>query len=141
MATIGTYLTFNGNAEDVFNFYKSVFGGEFATFQRFKDTGHGDNLSDQDKEKIMHVALPVGNSILMASDAVESMGNKVIEGTNFSLSVDAKSEDEANAIFSGISAGGKVTMAMEKTFWGAYFGMCTDKFGIQWMVNYDYPKQ
>ena len=140
MASIGAYLNFQGNTEEVFNFYKSVFGGEFATFQRFKDTGHGDNLSVEDKEKIMHVSLPIGNTVLMASDMLESMGHNRVKGNDFSLSVDTASEDEANKIFNGLSAGGTVTMPLEKTFWGAYFGMFTDKFGVQWMVNHDYAK-
>ena len=142
MASINTYLTFDGNAEEAFNFYKSVFGGEFTVLQRFENMPQTENMSDADKAKIMHVSIPIGkDSILMASDTTGAKNHRHIAGNNFSLSVNADSEEEASKLFNGISAGGAVTMPMEKTFWGAYFGMCTDKFGIQWMVNYDYPKQ
>ncbi|MCW3089905.1 MAG: glyoxalase [Ferruginibacter sp.] len=138
MATVNPYLNFNGNTEAAFNFYKSVFGGEFVTLQRFKDTPHGESMSAEDKEKIMHIALPIGEgTILMATDALESMGQKVNPGDNFSLAISPESEEEANRFFNSLSEGGKVTMPLEKMFWGAYFGMLTDKYGIQWMVNYD----
>ncbi len=141
MASIHTYLTFPGNTEEVFNFYRSVFGGEFKVLQRFKDMGQGDKISDADAEKIMHVALPVGNqSVLMGNDSISSFGPPPQMGNNIAVSLDAESEDEAKRLFDGLSAGGKITMPMEKTFWDAYFGMFTDKFGINWMVNYDYNK-
>ena len=143
MATVNTYLNFNGNTEEAFNFYKSVFGGEFTTLQRFKDTPHADKIPASEQEKIMHVALPIGKTaVLMATDAVESMGQKISStGNNYSIAIEAESEDEATKIFKGLSEGGTVTMPLEKTFWNAYFGMFNDKFGIQWMVNYTYPKQ
>ncbi len=142
MKTINPYLNFPGNAEQAFIFYKSVFGGEFVGLTRFKDTPETDKLSDKEKEKIMHISLPVGNeNILMATDALESMGHKVTPGTNFHLSIEAESKEEAEKIFKGLSPGGKVTMPLSDTFWGSYFGMLTDKFGIQWMVSYTYPKQ
>jgi len=141
MITINPYLNFNGNTEDAFNFYKSVFGGEFTSLQRFKDTPHGEQLPASDKEKIMHVALPVGKGvILMATDILESMGQKLNAGNNFSLTIQPESETEAEKYFNKLSAGGTVTMPLEKAFWGAYFGMLTDKFGIQWMVNYEYSQ-
>ena len=141
MATLNPYLNFNGNTEEAFNFYKSVFGGEFITLQRFKDTPEADRVAPADKDKIMHVSLPIGKgNILMATDAVESMGHKLTVGNNFSLSISAESEKEADKIFNGLSAGGKVDVPMSKMFWGAYFGMLTDRFGIQWMINYDFPK-
>jgi PhnB protein len=141
MATLNPYLNFNGNAEDAFNFYKSVFGGEFITLQRFKDTPEADRVPPADKDKIMHIALPIGKgNILMATDAVESMGHKLVEGNNFMLSIGADSEKEADKLFNGLSTGGKVEVPMSKMFWGAYFGMFKDKFGIKWMINYDYPK-
>ena len=140
MAAINTYLTFDGNTEEVFNFYKSVFGTEFVTFQRFKDMPQSDEMPAGEGERVMHVSLPIGHgSILMGSDT--SLKHQHTPGNNFSLSLDAASEDEANRLFNGLSEGGNVTMPMEKMFWGAYFGMFTDKFGIQWMVNHDYPKQ
>ena len=141
MATLNPYLNFKGNTEEAFNFYKSVFGGEFIVLQRFKDTPEADRVPPADKEKIMHVSLPIGKgNILMATDAIESMGHKLTVGNNFSLSISADSEKEADKLFNGLSAGGNVEVPMSKMFWGAYFGMFTDKFGIKWMINYDYPK-
>jgi PhnB protein len=142
MATLNPYLNFNGNTEEAFNFYKSVFGGEFITLQRFKDTPMADKIASADQDKIMHVALPIGQgNILMATDALESMGQKLAVGNNISLSLEVDSEAEADKLFGALGAGGQVTMPLEKAFWGAYFGMVTDKFGIQWMVNYSYPQQ
>ena len=142
MAALNTYLNFLGNTEEAFNFYKSVFGGEFAMLQRFKDTPEAGKLSASDQDKIMHIALPVGKeSVLMATDALESMGHKLSVGNNFSISVSTESKEEADKFFNGLSAGGQVTVPLEKAFWGAYFGMLTDKFGIQWMVSYDANRQ
>jgi PhnB protein len=141
MTAINPYLNFAGNTEEAFNFYKFVFGGEFAMVQRFKDTQQCDQVPDSEKNMIMHISLPVGKgNILMATDALESMGHKLTEGNNFSLCIDADSEAEADKLFKALSDGAVVTMPLEKAFWGAYFGMLTDKFGIQWMVNYDYNK-
>lgn len=137
MATLNTYLNFNGNTEEAFNFYKSVFGGEFLVVQRFGDTPGCDGMPSGDKEKIMHIALPIGPNILMGTDVTQPMPAATF-GTNVSLSVDAASEEEAKTLFEGLSAGGTVTMPLEKAFWGALFGMATDKYGIQWMVNHDY---
>ncbi|RST25927.1 VOC family protein [Chryseobacterium lacus] len=140
MATVNTYLTFNGNCEEAFNFYKSVFGGEFAYIGRFGEMPEGDGYSvpEADKNKIMHVGLPIGNTILMGSDTGGDWATKLIEGNNFSVSVNTESKEEADCIFNGLAAEGQITMPMENTFWGAYFGMLTDKFGIQWMVNFDH---
>lgn len=141
MAAINPYLNFLGNTEEAFNFYKSVFGGEFAMIQRFKDTPESDKLSAEEQNKLMHIALPIGNgNVLMGTDALESMGHTLTVGNNFSLSISADSKEEAEKIFNGLAEGGDVEMAMQDTFWGAYFGMTADKFGIKWMVNYDYPK-
>ena len=142
MVTINPYLNFLGNTEEAFNFYKSVFGGEFQTLQRFKDVPGTENITAEEKEKIMHVSLPIGNGVvLMATDALESMGHKLTIGDNINLSINVDSEKEADQLFSALSAGGKVEMPLEKTFWGAYFGMFKDKFGIKWMINYDYNKK
>ena len=141
MASLNPYLNFNGNAEEAFIFYKSVFGGEFVTLQRYKDTPEAGEVAEKDKDKIMHIALPIDGNILMATDALESMGQKVNPGNNFFLSVDTKSTQEAGEVFNKLSSGGKVLMPLEDTFWGSYFGMCTDKFGIQWMVSYDKKDQ
>ena len=139
MPSINPYLNFNGNAEEAFNFYKSVFGGEFHMVMRMKDAPaeHRMHSKGEELEKIMHIALPIGNgNILMASDVPESF-QKIIFGTNFSISISAESDKETDRIFNGLSAGGKVTMPLSNTFWGSYFGMCTDKFGIHWMVSHD----
>lgn len=142
MATLNPYLNFPGNTEEAFNFYKSVFGGEFAALQRFKDTPEADKVLPADADKIMHISLPIGKgNILMGTDAIESMGHKLTTGNNFSLSIAADSEEEADKIFNGLSQDGQVTVPMQKMFWNAYLGMLNDKFGIQWMVNYDYNQQ
>jgi PhnB protein len=141
MATINPYLNFLGNTEEVFNFYKSVFGGEFSAFVRFKDMPGAGPIPEADANKIMHVALPIGKgNVLMGTDALESMGHKLTAGDNFSLSIAVDSKAEADKLFNGISAGGKVEMPLADAPWGAYFGMAKDKYGIQWMVNYDKPK-
>lgn len=137
MATINTYLNFNGNCEAAFNFYKSVFGGEFIFLGRFEEMPEGDGykVKDSDKNKIMHVSLPIGKTILMGSDTVGDWGPKFVQGNNFSVSITPENKEEADKLFKGLSAGGHITMPMENTFWGSYFGMLTDKFGINWMVN------
>jgi PhnB protein len=140
MAQVNPYLTFNGTCEAAFNFYKSVFGGDFPYIGRFKDMP-GD-VPEAAKELIMHVSLPISKeTILMGSDSSEAFGQTTIIGNNFSVSLNAESEDEARKLFEGLSAGGKITMPLDKTFWGAFFGMFTDKFGINWMVNYDYEQK
>ncbi len=138
--TVNAYLTFNGNCEEAFNLYKSVFGGEFVYFGRFKDVRgamEGKKVSAADAEKIMHVSLPISmETILMGSDTSEAMGQKATAGNNFSLSVGTGSKREADKLFNGLSAGGKITMPMNTAFGGSYFGMFTDRFGIQWMISY-----
>jgi PhnB protein len=142
MTSMNPYLNFPGNTEDAFNFYKSVFGTDFVTLQRFKDTPDAERFPAGDRDKIMHVALPIGKgNILMATDALESMGHSLTVGNNFSISVSADNKEEADRIFNGLSDKGQVTVPLADTFWGAYFGMLTDKFGIQWMVSYDKPRQ
>ena len=141
MATINPYLNFLGNTEEVFNFYKSVFGGEFSAFVRFKDMPAAGPISEADASKLMHVALPIGKgNTLMGTDALESMGHKLTVGDNFSLSVSADSKAEADKLFTALSAAGKVEMPMSDSPWGSYFGMSQDKFGIKWMISYDAPK-
>nr|WP_294790142.1 VOC family protein [uncultured Mucilaginibacter sp.] len=136
MATINPYLNFQGNTEEAFNFYKSVFGGEFAMVMRFSDTEHGANVPDEDKDKIMHIALPIWGNMLMGTDCLTSMGQKLNFGDNFSISVSPDSMAETEAIFKGLSEGANVIVPLKKEFWGDYFGLLFDKFGIQWMVNY-----
>lgn len=138
MATFNPYLNFSGNTEEAFNFYRSVLGGEFLTVQRFKDTPEADKVPAEVRDKIMHIALPIGkDNILMATDALESMGHPLKMGNNFYISISADTEKEADKLFNGLSAGGTVTMPLARAFWGAYFGMFTDKFGVQWMVSCD----
>jgi PhnB protein len=141
MPAVNPYLNFNGNTEEVFEFYKSVFGGEFPMVMRFKDVPPQYKMSESEGEKIMHIALPIGQgSMLMGSDVPDAYG-KVVIGTNFYVSISVESEGEANRLFNGLSAGGQVTMPLEKSFWGSYFGMFKDKFDVQWMISYDYNQQ
>ena len=141
MARINAYLNFPGNTEEAMNFYKSVFGGDFTVFQRFRDIPGGEKMSDEDQEKMMNISLPLrGGSVLMATDTLDSMGQELVVGNNFHLAVQATSEREADAIFEKLSAGGQVRLAMNKAFWNAYFGMLVDRFGIQWMIAFDYPQ-
>ena len=138
MATLNIYLNFSGNTEEAFNFYKSVFGGEFAALQRFKGTAEAGKIPAHEQDKILHVALPVGQGImLMATDALESMGQTLTKGNNFHISISAESEEEANILYNKLAEDGQVYMPLEKAYWGDYFGMLTDKFGIQWMVSYN----
>ncbi|HEX8251124.1 MAG TPA: VOC family protein [Pyrinomonadaceae bacterium] len=142
MATINPYIHFDGNTEEAFNFYKSVFGGEFAALMRYKDVSQaegcdGMQVAENDLEKIMHITLPFGNgNVLMANDVLESMG-QVSEVNNFSLAASAESREDADKLFNELSDGGKVEMPLADAFWGAYFGMTHDKFGVRWMVSYD----
>lgn len=139
MATINTYLNFPGNTEEAFNFYKSVFGGEFSFMARFRDTPEGENMKEEEKEKIMHMGLPIGKGgSLMATDALESQGFTLTQGNNYNICVSTETEEEAEKLFYGLSAGGKILVPLEKASWGSYFGMFNDKFGISWMINYDY---
>jgi PhnB protein len=140
MATINPYLNFNGNTEEVFNFYKSVFGGEFSMIMRYKDAPKEQQMGESDGEKIMHMSLPIGeHTILMGSDWPEAYGNPS-GGKNVSLSISAESKEQADQLFNGLSAGGDASMPMSDTFWGSYFGMLTDKYGFSWMVSYDEKK-
>ena len=138
MALINPHINFNGNAEEAFNFYKSVFGGEFARIVRFKDLPAGGHpIAEKEANKIMHIALPIGGNILMGNDVPEFMG-KVNENENRSkISISAESREEADKLFNGLSAGGSVEMPMDDSPWGSYFGMFRDKYGIEWMVDYD----
>jgi len=136
MALINPYLNFLGNTEEAFNFYKSVFGGEFAMVMRFSDTEHGANVPEEDRNKIMHIALPIGGNMLMATDSLPSMGQSLNIGNNFSISVNGDSLEHTEHLFNGLSAGGNVIVPLKKEFWGDYFGLFFDKFGVQWMVHY-----
>ena len=140
MAQINPHINFNGNAEEAFNFYKSVFGGEFAMIMRFKDIASPENpVSENEANKIMHIALPIGKNILMANDVPESMGPTNENENRSKISVSAESKEEADKIFNGLSAGGQIEFPIGDSPWGSYFGMFRDKYGIEWMVDFD-PK-
>jgi PhnB protein len=140
MALINPHINFNGNAEEAFTFYKSVFGGEFAMIMRLKDlSGPEFPVAENDANKIMHIALPVGKNVLMGNDIPEAMG-RVNENENRSkISISAESKEEADKLFNGLSAGGEIEMPIADSPWGSYFGMFRDKYGIEWMVDFD-PK-
>ena len=138
MAQINPYINFNGNTEEAFHFYKSVFGGEFATIIRFGDMPNPDfPIPEAENNKIMHIALPIGKNVLMGNDVPEFMG-KVNENENRSkISISAESREEADTLFNGLSKDGKIEMPIAYSPWGSYFGMFRDKFGIEWMVDFD----
>lgn len=133
---INPYLNFNGNTEQAFNFYKSIFGGDFPMLMRFKDTPGCEDMPEVEQNHVMHVALPVGSSMLMGTDVPASMP-QVTFGSAVSLCVSVDSREDADRIFSALSDGAKIEMPMDDMFWGDYFGHLTDKFGISWMISYD----
>lgn len=145
MASVNVYLTFNGNCEEAFNFYKSVFGGDFPYVGRFNEMPPQPSqppLPEEMGNKIMHVSLPISTeTMLMGSDTGGEWGAGYQQGNNFSISVSTESKNEADKLFIGLSAGGKVIMPMNDTFWGSYFGMLTDQFGVNWMVGFDAQPQ
>ena len=130
------YLNFAGNAEEAFRFYQTVFGGELF-IQRMSETPGSENLPENERNYAMHVAIPVGNGqYLMASDCLDSAGHVLNVGNNNYISITPDSREEADRLFNGLSAGGKVEMPMEEMFWGDYFGSFEDKFGVRWMINF-----
>ena len=140
MKIVNVYLTFNGDCEAAFNFYKSVFGGEFTYVGKFKDMPpqEGAQMSAADGEKIMHITLPISKETsLMGSDTGGEWSSSFVKGNNFSISVSVDSQQEADRIYQALAKGGNASMPMNKTFWGSYFGMLTDSFGINWMVSFD----
>lgn len=141
MASVNVYLTYDGNCEEAFNFYKSVFGGEFTYVGRFKEMPPQEGqppLPEDMGNRIMHISLPVSKETsLMGSDTGGEWASSYLQGNNFSISINAESKEEADRLYNGLSAGGQATMPMDKTFWGDYFGMFTDKFGINWMVSFN----
>ena len=140
MPQINPYINFNGNAEEAFHFYQSVFGGEFATIMRFKDMANDDfQVSEKEANKIMHIALPIGKNVLMANDVPESMGKTNENEHRSKIAINVASKEEADKLFNGLSAGGNIEMPIGDSPWGSYFGMFRDKFGIEWMVDFD-PK-
>lgn len=136
--TLNAYLTFDGNCEEAFNFYKTIFGGEFSFIGRFKDMPAEQPVPEELKDKIMHMSLPLTRDImLMGSDTFAPYSPPLIQGNNITLSVSVETEDEAIRIYNGLSQGGEVIMPLGEVFWAALFGMFTDKYGINWMVNFE----
>ncbi len=141
MARTSTYLNFPRNTEEAFTYYKSIFGGEFNAggIRRFRDIPTQDGmqpLAEEDKDLVMHVELPiVGGHILMGTDAPESMGFKIVFGNNIFINLEPDTREETRNLFIGLSQGGKITTELQDMFWGALFGGCTDKFGVQWTFN------
>jgi PhnB protein len=140
MTKLNAYITFNGNCEEAFNFYKSAFGGEFLYIGRYKDVPPTDRqiFPLENDEKIMHVTLPISKeTVLMGCDSPEAHGQGTIFSNNISLSINTDSKEEADRLFNELSVGGQIKMSMSQTFWGAYFGMLTDRFGINWLISCD----
>ncbi|MDP2666706.1 MAG: VOC family protein [Candidatus Diapherotrites archaeon] len=142
MIQVNAYLNFAGNTEDAFRFYQSVFGGELTPVVRFKDMPmEGVTISKEDENKVMHVGLSIGQGhMLMATDVLESLGQKLIKGNNIHLSIHPDSKEEADRLFHALSQGGKIEMPIADQPWGDYYGSLQDQFSIQWLVNYRYPK-
>lgn len=137
MPKINTYLNFDGKAEEAFNFYKSVFGGEFSSLNRMSDMPGAEQLSENERGRLMHISLPIGpDDVLMASDIAPSMGQTLALGNHSYISVFADNREEADRLFAGLSEGGTIEMPLEDTFWGDYFGSFLDKYGVGWMINY-----
>ena len=139
MASINPHINFNGNAEEAFNFYKSVFGGDFVKVVRFKDLASPEMPIDKKEEnKIMHIALPIGkHSLLMANDVPEFLGRTNENENRSKIVISAETKEEADKLFNGLSSGGTVEMPIADSPWGSYFGMFRDKYGIEWMVDFD----
>ncbi len=139
MVAINPYINFNGNAEEAFAFYKSVFGGEFTTLMRFKEVA-GFPVSEKEAHKIMRIALPIGNSVLIANDVPEQMGPVDEKENRSKIAISTKSREEAEKIFTGLSVGGEVEMPLSESPWGSIFAMFRDKYGIEWTIEYDPDK-
>ncbi len=139
MTKVNPYLTFNGNCLEAFNFYKSVFGGDFSFFGKFSqvpDQEGAPKVPEDKKDQIMHVSLPISKeTVLMGSDTLEPFDENDLLKSNITISIQTDTKEKADKLFKDLSVGGSQTMPMSETFWGAYFGMITDKFGIKWMVD------
>ena len=137
MTKVNPYISFDGNAEEAFNFYKSVFGGDFETVMRWKDNPQCEGMSDADKNKIMHIAIKVGDSVIMGSDFMSMGDEQYTPGNNYTVALMPDSREEADRLFAGLSDGGQVVMPMTDMFWGGYFGAFGDKYGVKWLINQD----
>ena len=131
-------LTFDGNCREAFEFYRSVFGGDFQAFATFRDAPDDMPVADDEKDKVMHVSLPVGGRLLMGGDS-SSSAPPVTVGNNFAISIIGESREHCDEVFAKLSAGGSVILPLQETFWGSYYGLWTDRFGINWMVNHALP--
>ena len=137
MASINPHINFNGNAEEAFNFYRSIFGGGFTHIVRFKDMpGAGFPTNHKEADKVMHIALPIGNTSLMGNDVPEIMGRTNEQENRSKIVITAESKEEADKLFNGLSDGGQVEVPMADSPWGTYFGMFRDKYGIEWMIDF-----
>ncbi|MCM5663058.1 VOC family protein [Galbibacter mesophilus] len=135
---VNPYLNFDGDAEEAFRFYQSVFGGEFTANMKMNDMPGSNDIPEEERNRTMHISLNIGkDTVLMASDIIPSMGHTLVKGNTNYISLHPESREEADRLFKGLSKGGSVEMPMEDQFWGDYFGSFIDKFGIGWMVNYN----
>ncbi|MES1249621.1 MAG: VOC family protein [Chitinophaga rupis] len=143
MATTNTYLTFNGNCDEAFIFYKTIFGGDFSHVARFSDMPKDQHyeVPETDKNKIMHISLPIGSSVLMGCDAGQQWATSFVQGNNFSVSVLANSRSEAEKLFNGFAEYGQISLPLADAFWGDLFGMIIDQFGINWMISFNEKSQ
>jgi len=135
--SLNIYLTFDGNCREAFEFYRSVFGGDFVVCHTFGDGPPDMEVADVDKDRIMHVSLPTGSSTLMGSDTTQGSAGSLVVGTNFSISIVGESKQHCDEVFARLIVGGETKMPLQETFWGSYFGMCRDRFDINWMINFD----
>ncbi len=140
MTIINPYLTFDGNCEEAFNFYKSVFGGEFSSLNRYSELPEKDSskkMPQELKNKIMHIAIPIGKCLLMGCDNGGEWKIELIKGNNFAISIQVDSKEELDRVFNSLSDNGNISMPISLTFWNAYFAIVDDKFGISWMISYE----
>jgi len=138
--SLSTYLHFNGNCREAFEFYRAAFGGEFLVLQTFGEGPDDMQIPDDERNNVMHVSLPVGTSVLMGSDVPTTFGQPAPADSNVSISYAAQSREETDALFAKLSDGGTVTMPLQDMFWGDYFGACIDKFGVNWMFSCEEPQ-
>ena len=136
-----TYLSFNGNCRQAFDFYKEVFGGEYLMLETFANGPADMGIPEAELNNVMHASLSIGDGVIMGSDSPSNFGPPPVVGNNFSLTFPTQSREETDALFAKISEGGTVTMQPADMFWGAYFGSCIDKFGINWQFNFETPQQ
>ncbi len=139
--SLNTYLNFHDNCREAFEFYRSVFGGEFISLETFRNGPPGMDIPEDEKDRIMHASLPIGSSVLMGSDLCSAFGPPPVFGNNFYISFNSDTKDEADDRFAKLSEGGEVEMDMQDMFWGSYFGALKDKFGIKWQVSYTPPQE